>query len=122
MSIPAKTISALIAGAVLLGGTAAAMAAPAYSSGYVKVRNLPGGYTVDHLHAGEKVNVTSCGPSYCYIKHPGPDGYVKASELNFVFVDYPYPYPAPGPWTGPFPWGGSFCVSGSGGSVCLSGY
>lgn len=122
MSLRNKFAAAAIAASLVIGGTAAAMAAPAVSNGWVPVRNHPGGFTVDHLHFGEHVNVTGCAGMWCHIVHFGPDGWVKKYQIHPMYVGYPYPGPGPygGPWGGPYG-GPGFCVGGSGGgSFCVS--
>lgn len=50
----------------------------------LNVRSGPGtGYAVvDTLHAGEVVTMSNCQPNnWCYITHPGPDGWVSGSYL-----------------------------------------
>ncbi|GGF13768.1 hypothetical protein GCM10011321_02170 [Youhaiella tibetensis] len=83
------SISTILAAAAFALTSAAAFAAPAVATGTVKVRDDAGNYGnwVDTLHAGEHVNVTGCNYGWCYIKHPGPDGWVKQSRLDF---DYGY--------------------------------
>jgi hypothetical protein len=73
-------------------------AVPAVSAaeavGSVNVRSGPGtSYrVVDRLARGENVNVQRCRSSgWCYITHPGPDGWVSARYLvsNEFADDYP---------------------------------
>lgn len=75
-----------IAGAVLVAGiTLASSGLGAEASRYVNVRSGPGtNYrVVDALHRGEHVNVRKCRSSgWCYITHPGPDGWVSARYLR----------------------------------------
>jgi uncharacterized protein YraI len=69
----------------LLGGFCAAPAASAAEARLsVNVRSGPGtSYRiVDRLTRGEDVNVVRCRASgWCYITHPGPDGWVSARYL-----------------------------------------
>lgn len=80
---------ALLAG--LMAVPSAASAAEARAS--VNVRSGPGtSYrVVDQLFRGEDVNVRRCSSNgWCYITHPGPDGWVSARYLvsNGVNDDY----------------------------------
>lgn len=75
-----------LASLAVLGGLAFAMpsvvAAEATSS--INVRSGPGpSYrVVDRLFRGEDVNVRRCRANgWCYITHPGPDGWVSARYL-----------------------------------------
>ncbi|CDP50172.1 SH3 domain-containing protein [Paradevosia shaoguanensis] len=83
------SIATLAAAAAFALSAAAAYASPAVATGTVKVRDDASSYGswVDTLYAGEEVNVTGCDYGWCYIKHPGPDGWVKQSKLDF---DYGY--------------------------------
>lgn len=83
------SLATLLAAAAFALSSAAAFASPAVATGTVKVRDDASSYGnwVDTLHAGEEVNVTSCNYGWCFIKHPGPDGWVKQSKLDF---DYGY--------------------------------
>ena len=62
-------------------GTAAAVEAKATTA--VNVRTGPGaGYAkVDTLFAGEVVEITECQSGWCFVQHPGPDGWVSGSYL-----------------------------------------
>ena len=75
-----------IASAVLVAGvTLASSGFAAEASRYVNVRSGPGtSYrVVDALNRGEHVNVRKCRSSgWCYITHPGPDGWVSARYLR----------------------------------------
>lgn len=75
-----------LAGAViaLCIGTAAASAAPAYSTTTLNVRSGPGtGYrVVDTLRPGEPVNIDYCRGSWCFINKAGPDGWASAAYLS----------------------------------------
>ena len=72
--------AALVAGVTLASGAFAAEA-----SRYVNVRSGPStSYRiVDALQRGEHVNVRKCRSNgWCYITHPGPDGWVSARYLR----------------------------------------
>lgn len=85
----------LLSGLLLMSAFAAipaVSAAEAVSS--VNVRSGPGtSYrVVDRLVRGDNVNVQRCRSSgWCYITHPGPDGWVSARYLvsNEFADDYP---------------------------------
>jgi len=88
MSLPYKLLAGGLAGLVMLGGIGAAEAATATAA--VNVRSGPGtGYSVlDTLTPGEYVSVRGCSGGWCYITHPGPDGWVSA---NYIGGSAPYP-------------------------------
>lgn len=75
----------LISGAAIaLAMTAqAALAVDAVATSAVNVRSGPGiQYTrVDTLFGGEAVNITECQGNWCYVEHPGPNGWVSANYL-----------------------------------------
>lgn len=76
---------ALAALAVLAGQ--AAEATDAAATTWLNVRAGPGtSYgVVDTLAAGEVVTVTECETNgWCYIEHPGPDGWVSSSYLTLA--------------------------------------
>lgn len=79
------SIVSLAAGAILALSSAAALAATAVAVSDTRVRDEAGAYGgwVDTLYAGEEVNVTGCDYGWCYVRHPGPDGWVKQSRLDF---------------------------------------
>ena len=94
--MPLRHIAIGLASALfaLVAGATAASAATAYASSTVNVRSGPGtSYrVVDRLARGENVNVQRCRSSgWCYITHPGPDGWVSARYLvsNEFADDYP---------------------------------
>jgi hypothetical protein len=85
----------LLSGLLLMTAFAAIPAVSAAEAvGSVNVRSGPGtSYrVVDWLHRGENVNVQRCRSSgWCYVTHPGPDGWVSARYLasNDFADDYP---------------------------------
>jgi len=83
------SIATLAAAAAFAVSAAAALAAPAVATGNIKVRDDASAYAnwVGTLYAGEEVNVTGCNYGWCFVKHPGPDGWVRQSKLDF---DYGY--------------------------------
>jgi len=74
-------LSAAALGLSLMVNSANAVEASAKSA--VNIRTGPGtGYAkVDALYAGEVVNITQCQRRWCYIQHPGPDGWVAGNYL-----------------------------------------
>lgn len=78
---------------VLLGCLAAASANAAEATSSVNVRSGPGASykVVDRLFRGEDVNVRRCRSNgWCFITHPGPDGWVSARYLVSNNVDDEY--------------------------------
>ncbi|MCF6344615.1 MAG: SH3 domain-containing protein [Devosiaceae bacterium] len=59
------------------------LSAPAVAKSAVNVRSGPStSYAkIDTLYAGEKVTITQCQGGWCYVKHPGPDGWVSKNYL-----------------------------------------
>ncbi len=59
------------------------LAAPGVAKSAVNVRSGPGTSfsKIDTLYAGEKVTITQCKGGWCYVKHPGPDGWVSKNYL-----------------------------------------
>jgi uncharacterized protein YraI len=84
MTIKTLALKIGFAGALLIGGTAAALAAPAEATSAVNVRTGPGtSYRViDQLYAGEDVDVHGCRGGWCEVSHSGPDGWVSANYLG----------------------------------------
>ena len=75
-----------IAAAGLIASTMAALAVPAVATTAVNVRSGPGVNfaVVDTLFSGEAVDVTECQGGWCYVEHPGPDGWVSGNYLQAV--------------------------------------
>jgi uncharacterized protein YraI len=84
MTIRTLALKLGFAGVLLVGGTAAALAAPAEATSAVNVRTGPGtSYrVVDQLYAGENVDVHGCRGGWCEVSHSGPDGWVSANYLG----------------------------------------
>ncbi len=79
-----KITSILSAAAMGLALTSqAALAVEAVAVSGVNVRSGPGVQyqRVDTLFRGEDVNITECQGNWCYVEHPGPDGWVSANYL-----------------------------------------
>ena len=70
-----------------------APASIAVSSVNLHVRSGPGtGYRIlDTLYPGEQVQVGPCRRNWCFISHPGPDGWVAARYLQNVGYRAPVP-------------------------------
>ena len=77
-------ISVLVAAGIGLTATAdIALAVEASARSAVNVRSGPGAryHKVDTLYAGEGVEITECRANWCYVQHPGPDGWVSGRYL-----------------------------------------
>jgi hypothetical protein len=83
MRITQPILGAVLAGAILFGTVAAALAAPAVATTNVNVRTGPGtGYAVAAtLKRGERVNVEGCRAGWCYVTKRGPAGWVSWQYL-----------------------------------------
>lgn len=96
-------ITAGLALAALLVGSAAALAAPAEATASVNVRSGPGGNfkQVGKLFAGEEVDVTECQNGWCFVERDqGSDGWVNANYLAELDTYVPPPKPQPQPKPG----------------------
>lgn len=84
MSLRTNAKKVGLAALIVLGTTAASLAATAYATTNVNVRTGPGpGYAqVDVLRTGEQVEIDRCRGSWCYVIKRGPDGWVSASYLS----------------------------------------
>ena len=137
MNLKKSALTAGLAAAMILGGTAATLAVEAYATGGVNVRSGPGtGYrVVDQLYRGESVDVRGCEGGWCRVVHSGPDGWVSASYLardrrsndfydDDVDVDFFIGNPRPGPrWRDrPRRWDRDnyVCFGGPNARFCLS--
>lgn len=86
MNLLPKLLAGGVAGATLLLGASAALAAPGVATGAVNVRSGPGtSYVVrDTLYRGEDVDIGRCTGGWCYVTHDGADGWVSANYLQGV--------------------------------------
>ena len=84
MLLNLATGAAIAAATALVLLPTMASAAPATATDSVNVRATPGGAVVSKLQAGESVEVSQCQGSWCYVSHPGPDGWVSAQYLAGV--------------------------------------
>jgi len=84
MSIKHRFAGLGLAVALVLGGSAAALAAPAVVDSPLNVRSGPGTQyrSVDVAQRGEVVDVDHCRGSWCRIERRGPDGWVSANYLS----------------------------------------
>lgn len=84
MSIMQRIAGLGLAAALVLGGSAAALAAPAVVDSPLNVRSGPGTQyrVVDVARRGEVVDVDYCRGSWCRIERRGPDGWVSANYLS----------------------------------------
>ncbi len=135
MSLKRTALTLGIAAAAIIGSAVAALAAPAYATSNVNVRMGPGtGYgVVDVLRRGDRVDIDYCQGSWCYVRKPGPDGYVSASYLardrgydddyyyddedDYFFIDPPR-RPSYRPYR-PY-YGSSACIGGPNATFCIS--
>lgn len=84
MSLTRLGLAASGALVALALGIGAASAASAYASSTVNVRAGAGiGYpVVDVLRRGDRVEVTRCVGTWCFVQKPGADGWVSANYLS----------------------------------------
>jgi len=84
MHIGKKIATAITATAFVVLSAGSALAVSGQATGNVNVRTGPGtGYAkVDTLRSGERVEVKQCKGGWCYVEHPGPDGWVSANYLS----------------------------------------
>jgi len=82
-----KFVAFLSSSAIILAMTAqTALAVEAFAKSDVNVRSGPGTEfsRVDTLNGGEAVDILECSGNWCYVQHPGPDGWVSANYLAAV--------------------------------------
>jgi len=85
MKLARRVISVLISVMALPFWAVPALATDATATTALNVRSGPGASygVVDTLTPGEVVDATECQPNgWCYITHPGPDGWVSSSYLT----------------------------------------
>jgi SH3-like domain-containing protein len=90
MNIKKFSIAAFATASLLVLSTAGVMASDAWANQDTKVRDdaSTSADVIDYLAEGEHVNVVDCDYGWCYVKHPGPDGWVKKSKLDFNYDNY----------------------------------
>ncbi len=86
MSKHRNTVIVTVSSALLLLTTAGAFASTAEAMADVSIHSnhSKGSRIVDTLYEGERVTVRSCDGNWCYISHPGPDGWVPVADLEQV--------------------------------------
>ena len=123
MTIKSTLATAALAATVVLGFAAAANAATIQYD--TKLYANPGSGQIGWVHEGQWVDVQGCYKNYCWGQKPGPDGFVRASAIDFDHgYDYGwwYSHPRPGFHFGPgfFP-GGPHPHPGMGGpGACVN--
>ncbi|MDB5538313.1 MAG: hypothetical protein JWQ89_40 [Devosia sp.] len=107
-----------LATALVLATAGASMAATwAYVDQDANVRKFHqnGSPVVNGVDEGDKVKVVGQWNNWYKLQIPGPDGWVKASVLDFDYYDDGPDYPVnPG-----FGFGSNFCVEGNSAQFCL---
>ena len=97
---------------VAIIGTASAASAAQYAwadqNAKVRQNHFNGAPSVNWIEEGQKVKVVGQWNNWYKISIPGPDGWVKASVLDWN--NFPNPQPN----------GGSFCVNGNNASFCIN--
>lgn len=78
-----KKLAATVAFA-LIASTSAALAAPAYVTTQLNVREGPGTRyaRIDVLYRGDVVDVQYCDSGWCFVAKRGPNGWVSAKYLS----------------------------------------
>lgn len=152
MTIKKTLLAAGLAALTLATSAAGAFAASAVANSTVNVRSGPGtSYNVvDSLRRGDRVDVSNCRGSWCYVENRGTNGWVASSYLSSGrgyddYDDRPIRRPPPPPppryydnygdgyyygrphrpsrpyWDGPRrPPRSSACFGGPGASVCFN--
>ena len=87
MTIKSTLATAALAATVVLGFAAAANAATIQYD--TKLYANPGSGQIGWVHEGQWVDVQGCYKNYCWVQKPGPDGFVRASAIDF---DHGYDY------------------------------
>lgn len=83
MSLSRPPVTAALASVAVLAFSTAALAANAVvtQDSYVYASRSTSSEKVNFVEEDEFVTVTKCRGSYCFLKIPGPDGWVKKSRL-----------------------------------------
>lgn len=97
MSQRRNTVITVVAALIVAAATGGAFASAGVADGNVSIHSGPTTHSsvVDRLYAGESVDIRACDEGWCYIKHPGPDGWVPAGALEQQRVSYDDEGPAP---------------------------
>lgn len=74
----------------LILGVGAAMAGSGEAADTTNIHAGPsnGSRIVDQLYAGEPIDIRACRGNWCFVTHPGPDGWVRAGALQQANYDY----------------------------------
>ena len=109
MSNSRLPIAAALASVAVLASSTMALAANAIvtQDSYVYASRSTSSEKVNFVEEDDEVTVTKCQGSYCFLKIPGPDGWIKASALDWSYDDYDYDY------------GSHVCFNGQYGSLCI---
>ncbi len=113
--------TAALATAIVLATAGASMAATwAYVDQDANVRknHSNGSQPINTVYEGDKVKVIGQWNNWYRLQIPGPDGWVKASVLDFDYYDDGPSYPVYPSKPG-FGFGSSFCVDGKNAQFCL---
>ncbi|MEO9231097.1 MAG: hypothetical protein ABI216_19420 [Devosia sp.] len=83
---------------------------------------------INSVEDGDDVTVKSCSGKWCFIKVPGPDGWVRKKFLDFYDATPPSPPVPPAPPAPDLPYGPDTCKTGfvwrdaiPGDHVCVTG-
>jgi uncharacterized protein YraI len=92
MSLKLKAAALGLAAAFVIGTAVPALAAGAYATSNVNVRECAGTHcdVVDVLRRGERVDVDYCRSAWCFVEKRGPDGFVHANYLSRDYYDDDY--------------------------------
>jgi len=114
-------IAAAVAATVVLGSAAAAVAAPAVIRYDTTLYANAGSGQIGWAHAGQWVDASYCHNGYCWISKHGPDGFVKASAIDWQGYAGNYGYGYGGYGFGGHYWQDDhFCVGNHHGKLCVS--
>jgi uncharacterized protein YraI len=84
MSLKSNAAALGLAVALVVGAAVPALAASAYATSNVNVRECAGTHcdVVDVLRRGERVDVDYCRGAWCFVEKRGPNGFVNANYLS----------------------------------------
>ncbi|MEO8883776.1 MAG: SH3 domain-containing protein [Devosia sp.] len=78
---------------VFYAGSAFAGAGEATDTTNIHAAPSGSSQVVDQLYAGEPVDIRTCRGNWCYITHPGPDGWVSVRAIEQTSYGYDAPDP-----------------------------